>query len=204
MAIGSVDSLVVGMGILLELVLLGDALNGLSTDASDITSQVNPTVVKYAVVGAVMLVVVFVQMTCWSIAGARQVKRIRSACTHLGPDQGDRLVCRERARGAERASRWGTHHHPERRLAALQHTPPLGCAYRTYQGLAVRAHHVRLRVHGRPRQGDDNGIASNVKGSFDNEEHSFSKVVTGSSSTDLSQYVRAEHICILKGHVVPA
>jgi ATP-binding cassette subfamily B (MDR/TAP) protein 1 len=82
MTVGSVASLVVGTGISLELVLFGDALNGLSTDASDITSQVNPTVVKYAVVGAVMLAMGFVQMTCWSIAGARQVKRIRSAYTH--------------------------------------------------------------------------------------------------------------------------
>jgi hypothetical protein len=30
---------------------------------ADITSQVNPTVVKYAVVGAVMLVIGFVEMT---------------------------------------------------------------------------------------------------------------------------------------------
>jgi hypothetical protein len=41
MAVVSATSFVVSMDITLELVLFGDALNGLSTGASDITSQVN-------------------------------------------------------------------------------------------------------------------------------------------------------------------
>lgn len=79
MGVGAVGAVVVGVALALELILFGDALNGLSTATESVSSQIKPYVIKYALFGVLVLVAGFVQMTCWSLTGARQVKRIRSS-----------------------------------------------------------------------------------------------------------------------------
>ncbi|ETM00911.1 hypothetical protein L917_02430 [Phytophthora nicotianae] len=81
MAAGTIGALAAGMAQPLQIVLIGDVLNGLNpTDSSSsIVGKVDDAVLNYVYVAVVAMLAGFLQVACWSTTASRQVKRIRGA-----------------------------------------------------------------------------------------------------------------------------
>ncbi|TMW60937.1 hypothetical protein Poli38472_000979 [Pythium oligandrum] len=85
MAVGGVSAVMVGASIPLQYLLFGDAINALNPssasqdEAQALRSDINAVAVKLVILGVVVLVCAFLQVSCWSITASRQAKHIRSA-----------------------------------------------------------------------------------------------------------------------------
>ncbi|POM60401.1 Multidrug resistance protein ABC Superfamily [Phytophthora palmivora] len=81
MIAGTIGAAVAGMAQPLQIVLIGDVLNGLnpSDSSTSIVEKVDDAVLNYVYVAVAAMIAGFLQVACWSTTASRQVKQIRSA-----------------------------------------------------------------------------------------------------------------------------
>jgi ATP-binding cassette subfamily B (MDR/TAP) protein 1 len=84
MVVGAVGGLGAGMSEPLQVLLFGNVLNAFDpgravTLDDEMRASVNRVALDFVLVGVIVLVCGVLQMTCWSITGARQARRLRSA-----------------------------------------------------------------------------------------------------------------------------
>ncbi|KAF4322073.1 hypothetical protein BBO99_00003543 [Phytophthora kernoviae] len=81
MLAGTIGAIAAGMAQPLQIVLIGEVLNGMnpSDDTGSIIGKVDDVVLNYVIVAIAAMVAGFLQVACWSTTALRQVKRIRAA-----------------------------------------------------------------------------------------------------------------------------
>ncbi|KAG7391669.1 Antigen peptide transporter 2 [Phytophthora boehmeriae] len=81
MLAGTIGAIAAGMAQPLQIVLIGDVLNGMnpSDDTDSIIGKVNDVVLNYVIVAIAAMIAGFLQVACWSTTASRQAKRIRTA-----------------------------------------------------------------------------------------------------------------------------
>ncbi|RLN64143.1 hypothetical protein BBP00_00003629 [Phytophthora kernoviae] len=81
MLAGTIRAIAASMAQPLQIVLIGEVLNGMnpSDDTGSIIGKVDDVVLNYVIVVIAAMVAGFLQVACWSTTASRQVKRIRAA-----------------------------------------------------------------------------------------------------------------------------
>ncbi|OQR96655.1 ABC transporter B family member 11-like, partial [Thraustotheca clavata] len=85
MAVGTVTAMLTGVSQPVQIIFFGDIINafnptqGGKINDDEFRHNINKVVIQFAVLGAVVMVIGFTQIACWSIAASRQAKRLRHA-----------------------------------------------------------------------------------------------------------------------------